>query len=220
MSDVRVAASLLSADPLALREYALAVKTAGCHLLHLDIMDGHFVPPITYGPAVAEGLAALGIPLDIHLMVDCLDWAVPAFSGSATYLTVHAEATPHLHRVLQEVRERGCKAGVALNPATTVDFLPNVLDVTDLVLVMTVNPGWGGQKCIEAMGAKVSRVAEMIRSSGRPIEVEVDGGITSENASLFVEAGAGILVSGSYLFRARDRKCAVDTLLASTRRAR
>lgn len=216
MSEIRVAASMLSADPAALREEALSARDAGAHLLHLDVMDGHFVPSITYGPLVAEALASLGIPLDVHLMVDCLDYAVPAFASHATYLTVHAEATPHLHRVLQDVRERGCKAGVALNPATPPDFLQNVLSLLDLVVVMTVDPGWGGQKCIAAMARKVAQVRSLAEWQGRLIDIEVDGGITGENAGLFVQAGANILVSGNYLFRAPDRKGAVLALLGST----
>lgn len=220
MSEVKIAPSLLAADPVALRQEAISMKEAGCHLLHLDVMDGHFVPPLTYGPAVAEGLKSLGIPLDVHLMVDCLDYAVPAFASAATYLTVHAEATAHLHRVLQQVRESGCKAGVALNPATPPDFLPSVLDLVDLVLVMTVNPGWGGQKCIESMAHKVALVGDMVRRAGHPVEIEVDGGITAENAGDFIGAGATVLVSGSYLFKASDRKSALSALLHSTPRTR
>jgi ribulose-phosphate 3-epimerase len=214
MNDVRVAASLLSADPLRLREEALSVKEAGVQLLHLDVMDGHFVPPLTYGPGVAEGLWALGIPLDVHLMVNCLDYAVPAFAPFSACLTVHAEATAHLHRVLQDIRERGCKTGMALNPATSPDFLPHVIDLVDLVLVMTVNPGWGGQSYIPEMVDKVAWVKSLIARQRRHIDVEVDGGITGDNAAALIEAGADILVSGSYLFRAPDRRKAVASLTA------
>ena len=212
MSEVRVSASLLSADPLRLLEEAVAAREAGAHLLHLDIMDGHFVPPITFGPSVARGLKEVGLPLDIHLMVDCIDYAVPAFAPYATYLTVHVEAARHLHRVLQQIRDLGCKPGVALNPATPPHFLSYVLDVVDLVLVMTVNPGWGGQKCIDGMAEKVATVKSIVSALSRPVEIEVDGGITDENCDAFVRAGATIAVSGSYLFSATDMKVALSAL--------
>lgn len=208
-----VSASLLSADPSRLGEEAASVSSAGAGLLHLDVMDGHFVPPLTYGPSVAAALKGCGSPLDVHLMADCLDYAVPAFAPNAHYLTVHVEATDHLHRVLSDIRARGRKAGVALNPATPPDFLPYVLDMVDLVLVMTVNPGWGGQKCIAEMTRKVTLVRQMAVSKGLPLDIEVDGGITGDNAAAFVDAGANILVSGSYLFGAPDRRAAISSLL-------
>jgi ribulose-phosphate 3-epimerase len=216
MTRVQVAPSLLSADPLNLEREVLSMKAAGADLIHLDIMDGHFVPSITYGSDVAERLVSLGLPLDVHLMVDCLDVAVPLFAGSASYLTVHAEATKHLHRVLQSIKAKGIKAGVALNPATPPDMLPYVADLVDLVLIMTVNPGWGGQKCITDMVRKVAEVRDIGRSCKRRFELEVDGGITAETAPAFVEAGATILVSGSYLFGAPDRQDAVFRLREGT----
>lgn len=216
MNRVKVAPSLLSADPANLEKEVLSLKQAGADLLHLDVMDGHFVPSLTYGPLVADRLARLGIPLDIHLMADCLDFAVPAFLESATYLTVHAEATRHLHRVLQSIKDAGRKAGVALNPATPVDVISYIVGLADLILVMTVNPGWGGQKWIPEMAGKVRAVKEIVASSGRAIEIEVDGGVTAENAALFAEAGATILVSGSYLFKSPDRREALRALKEST----
>ncbi|MGE5578819.1 MAG: ribulose-phosphate 3-epimerase [Bacillota bacterium] len=209
---VVVSASLLSADPAHLAEEAASVVSAGAELLHLDVMDGHFVPPITYGPLVAQSLQKAGAPLDVHLMVDCLDYAVPAFAPFAEYLTVHVEATRHLHRVLGDIRSRGCKAGVAMNPATPPDFLPHVLDLVDLVLVMTVNPGWGGQECITQMLHKVSAVRELAARRGLSPVIEVDGGITGDNARDFIEAGADILVAGSYIFKSPQRKLAIDSL--------
>ena len=207
-----VSASLLSADPLRLCEEAASVSKAGAGLLHLDVMDGHFVPPLTYGPGVAAALKGAGSPLDVHLMVDCLDYSVPAFAPSASYLTVHVEATKHLHRVLSDIRALGCKAGVAMNPGTPPDFLPYVLHLVDLVLVMTVNPGWGGQTCITEMTHKVASVRQMAVDKGLPLDIEVDGGITGDTARAFVEVGANILVSGTYLFGSPDRSGAVSSL--------
>ena len=211
-----VSASLLSADPSRLGEEAASVSKAGAGLLHLDVMDGHFVPPVTFGPAIAASLKGAGSPLDVHLMVDCLDYAVPAFAPAASYLTVHVEATKHLHKVLSDIKARGCKAGVAMNPGTSPDFLPYVLDMVDLVLVMTVNPGWGGQKCIAEMKHKVAAVRQMSDSKGLALDIEVDGGITADTAHAFVEAGANILVSGTYLFGSADRRAAIASLTSPT----
>lgn len=211
---VTVSASLLSADPARLGDEASSASRAGAGLLHLDVMDGHFVPPITYGPAVAASLKGAGSPLDVHLMVRCLDYAVPAFAPHASYLTVHVEATDHLRRVLNDVRERGCRAGVAMNPATPPDFLPYVLDSVDLVLVMTVNPGWGGQKCIPEMVRKVAAVKDMAARLGFQPDIEVDGGITADNAKTFIEAGANILVAGTYVFGSPHRAQSIASLIA------
>lgn len=212
MSEIKVAPSVLAADPLCLAEEIALVKDAGADLLHLDIMDGHFVPNLTFGVEAARRMKCLGLPLDIHLMVDCLDWAVDAFSGSAEYLTVHAEATPHLHRTLQYIKSMGLKSGVALNPSTPPDFLPFVADQVDLVLIMTVNPGWGGQAFIPEVVEKVSWVRRFFAERGLSAEIEVDGGVTADNARLLREAGASILVSGSYVFKAANKRAAISLL--------
>ena len=209
-----IAPSLLAADFTRLGEEAEAAAAAGAGWLHLDIMDGHFVPNISFGPMVLKALRkGCGLPFDVHLMIAPADPYVAAFAeAGADHIIVHAEAGPHLHRSLQLIRSLGKRAGVAVNPGTPAEAVAPVLELADLVLVMTVNPGFGGQAFLHDQLPKVRRVREMI--GGRPIALEVDGGITPETAPLAVAAGAGVLVAGTAVFGAADRAAAVAAMRA------
>ncbi len=212
--NIRIAPSILSADFARLADAAAVVEAAGADLLHVDVMDGHFVPNITIGvPVVAALRRVAKVPLDVHLMISEPDRYVEAFvSAGAAMLTVHVEVLPHLHRTLSRIRELGAKAGVALNPSTPVESIREVAHLVDHVLVMSVNPGFGGQSFIPQSVGKVGAMRDLLQAAGSHAAIEVDGGVDGSNAAALVEAGASILVAGASIYGDPDPAAALGRL--------
>lgn len=207
-----IAPSILAADWGKFAEEIKAVQSAGADWIHIDVMDGHFVPPITFGAQIVEAARKVtNLPLDVHLMIERPDLQLENFArAGADSITVHAEACQHLHRTLQAIRALGKKAGVALNPATPVSVVAQVLDDIDLLLIMTVNPGWGGQKYIAHSDQKIREARQLLGT--RKIQLEVDGGINHQTAPRALSAGADILVAGTSVFREPDYRAAISNL--------
>ena len=212
MLSPRIAPSILSADFSRLGEEIAAVTAAGADFIHVDVMDGHFVPNLTIGPLVVKAIRkATALPFDVHLMISPVDPYIDDFvRAGADILTVHPEAGPHLHRTLQAIRAAGARPGVALNPGTPVAAIEPVLSDVDLVLVMSVNPGFGGQAFISSQLKKIETLRKLIDASGRSVMLEVDGGVNAETAAQVVAAGADVLVAGSAVFRGDPKAYAAN----------
>lgn len=210
---IQIAPSLLSADFARLAEELTTIEP-GADILHLDVMDGHYVPNITIGPPIVKALRnRTKLPFDCHLMISEPQKYIGAFlDAGADMISIHVETEPHLQRALQMIRDGGAKAGIAINPATSVESLSTAIEFCDYVLVMTVNPGFGGQKFIEPVVPKIRHIAKLIRERGLRVEIEVDGGVDATTAPHVVTAGASILVAGSAVFGKADRRHAIQTI--------
>ncbi len=205
MADYQIAPSILSADFARLGEEVVNVLAAGADIVHFDVMDNHYVPNLTIGPLVCEALRKHGVtaPIDVHLMVKPVDRIIPDFAkAGATYITFHPEASEHVDRTLQLIKGEGCKAGLVFNPATPLDYLEYVIDKVDMVLLMSVNPGFGGQSFIQSALKKLKKARAIIDASGRDIRLEIDGGVKVDNIREIAEAGADTFVAGSAVFGA------------------
>ncbi|MBH0161031.1 MULTISPECIES: ribulose-phosphate 3-epimerase [Fictibacillus] len=211
---IKIAPSILSADFSRLGDDIKAVEEAGADYIHVDVMDGHFVPNITIGPLVVQAIRPVTkLPLDVHLMIENPDRYIEEFAkAGADIISVHVEASPHLHRTVQLIKQQGVKAGVVINPATPVDSIKHIIQDVDLVLLMTVNPGFGGQAFIESVVPKIKEVSDLVQTQGLNVEIEVDGGVNPETARLCVEAGANVLVAGSAIYGKKDLKDAIKAI--------
>jgi len=215
MTDFAIAASILSADISRLGEEVESVVRAGADLIHVDVMDNHYVPNLTFGPVIVKALRKYGIkaPMDVHLMVKPVDRIIPEFAeAGANYITFHPEASEHVDRSLQLIRDSGCKAGLVFNPATPLEYLKHVIDKVDMVLLMSVNPGFGGQSFIESALKKLGEARKIIDRSGRDIRLEIDGGVKVDNIRRIAKAGADTFVAGSAIFGSKDYKATIQAM--------
>jgi len=215
MKDFKIAPSILAADFARLGEEVENVLAAGADIVHFDVMDNHYVPNLTIGPMVCTALRKYGVtaPIDVHLMVKPVDSMISQFiDAGASYITFHPEASEHIDRSLQMIKEGGCKAGLVFNPATSLQYLEHVMDKLDMILLMSVNPGFGGQKFIPSTLAKLAQVRSLIDSSGLDIRLEVDGGVTVDNIAEVAAAGADTFVAGSAIFNTDDYRQTIDKM--------
>jgi len=223
VKDAWIAPSILSADFARLGEEVSQVLEAGADLVHFDVMDNHYVPNLTIGPMVCEALRKFGIeaPIDVHLMVKPVDRIIPDFAAAgASFITFHPEASEHVDRTLQLIRESGCRAGLVFNPATPLDYLSHVMDKVDMILLMSVNPGFGGQSFIPSTLAKLAKARRMIDDGGHDVRLEVDGGVKVDNIGDIAAAGADTFVAGSAIFGSGNYRATIEAMRAGIARAR
>ena len=223
MADNLIAPSILSADFARLGEEVVNVLNAGADIVHFDVMDNHFVPNLTIGPLVCEALRKHGVtaPIDVHLMIDPVDRIIPDFAkAGATYITFHPEASVHIDRTIQLIKDNGCKAGLVFNPGTPLHYLDYVLDKLDMILLMSVNPGFGGQSFLPSALTKLRQVRKIIDDSGFDIRLEIDGGVKTDNIREIKEAGADTFVAGSAIFGKPDYKKVIDEMRAELAKAK